>query len=135
MTALPAARRGGFVSAVAVRAERWLLDPAPPRPRTLEPEPGHRPVIAVIGLGQRCGTTTIARALAIELAQRDRSGAAIVSASARGQAPALAMAATRRRCPLTSTQSVVTAIAPSHPNCLIRSASALVAGSSGLTGL
>lgn len=94
---MPAARRGGgFVAAVAVRAERWLLDPASPRPRTLDPEPDQRPVIAVIGLGPRCGTTTIARALAIELAQRDRGGAAIVSASARGQAPAIAMAATRR---------------------------------------
>jgi hypothetical protein len=49
-----------------------------------------------MGLAARCGTTTIARALAIELAQRDRSGAAIVSATARGPAPALATAAARR---------------------------------------
>jgi hypothetical protein len=53
-------------------------------------------VVAVVGLGPRCGATTIARALAIELAQRDRSGAALVSARARGTAPALATAAARR---------------------------------------
>jgi hypothetical protein len=97
VTAMPAARRGsGLVAAVAVRAERWLLEPAPPRPRPAEPEIDQRPVIAVIGLAPRCGTTMVARALAIELAQRDRTGAAIVSASTRGQAPAIAMAATRR---------------------------------------
>jgi hypothetical protein len=53
-------------------------------------------VIAMIGLGPRCGTTTLSRALAIELARRDRSGAAIVSASTRGSAQALATAAARR---------------------------------------
>ncbi|MEA2439552.1 MAG: hypothetical protein QOH76_976 [Thermoleophilaceae bacterium] len=86
----------GFLSLVASRAERWLLEPAPPRPRAAEPPPDARPVVAVIGLGPRCGTTTIARALAIELARRDRSGAAIVSACNRGPAPALATAAARR---------------------------------------
>jgi hypothetical protein len=97
VTALATARRGsGFLAAVAVRAERWLLEPSPPRPRPAGPDLDQRPVIAVIGLAPRCGTTTLARALAIELAQRDRSGAAIVSASTRGQAPAIAMAATRR---------------------------------------
>lgn len=39
-----------------------------------------RPVVAVAGLAPRCGTTTIARALAAELALRDDGGAAIVSA-------------------------------------------------------
>jgi hypothetical protein len=81
---------------VATRAERWLLEPAPPRPRAAEPVPEARPVVAVVGLGPRCGTTTVARALAIELARRDRSGAALVSARARGPAPALATAAARR---------------------------------------
>jgi hypothetical protein len=81
---------------VVTRAERWLLEPPPPRPRAAEPAPDARPVIAVIGLGSRCGTTTIARALAIELARRDRGGAAIVSACTRGPTPALATAAARR---------------------------------------
>src|SRR3954470_22165642 len=97
MTAWPHARRSsGFLAVVATRAERWLLEPAPPRPRAAEPAPEVRPVVAVIGLGPRCGTTTVARALAIELAKRDRSGAAFVSARARGPAPALATAAARR---------------------------------------
>jgi hypothetical protein len=39
-----------------------------------------RPAIAVAGLAPRAGTTTVARALAAELALRDREGAAIVSA-------------------------------------------------------
>jgi hypothetical protein len=96
MTALPDARRGGLLAVMATRAERWLLEPAPPRPRAVEPAPEVRPVVAVIGLGARCGATTVARALAIELARRDRSGAALVSAVARGTAPALATAAARR---------------------------------------
>ena len=41
-----------------------------------------RPVVAVAGLAPRCGTTTVARALAAELALRDDGGAAIVSAEA-----------------------------------------------------
>lgn len=39
-----------------------------------------RPVIAVAGLGARCGTTTVARALGAELALRDPAGAALVTA-------------------------------------------------------
>lgn len=98
MTAWPEQARGpaAFLAAVAARAERWLLEPASPRPRAVEPEPDLRPVVAVIGLASRCGTTTIARALAIELAKRDRAGAAIVSAATRGPAPALATAPARR---------------------------------------
>jgi hypothetical protein len=97
VTAWPAARRGGFLTAVATRAERWLLEPAvPARPRAADPRPPARAVIAVIGLAPRCGTTTVARAVAIELARRDRGGAGIVSAASRGVAPALATAAARR---------------------------------------
>jgi hypothetical protein len=81
---------------MATRAERWLLEPAPPRPHAAEPAPEVRPVVAVIGLGPRCGTTTVARALAIELARRDRGRAAFASAASRGPAPALATAAARR---------------------------------------
>jgi hypothetical protein len=96
VTAWPEARRGGFLAAAAAHAERWLLEPAEPRPCAAEPEPGVRPVVAVIALAPRCGTTTVARALAIELARRDRSGAAIVSAGSRGPATPLATAAARR---------------------------------------
>src|SRR3954469_3189866 len=98
MTAWPEARgTGGLLAAVATRAERWLLEPAAPRPHAAEPDPVERPVSAVIALGPRCGTTTVARALAIELATRDRCTAALVSVTgARGTAPALATAAARR---------------------------------------
>jgi hypothetical protein len=96
MSAVEARRGPGFVALVAARAERWLLEPASPRPHAAEPPPEARPVIAVIGLGPRCGATTIARALAIDLARRDRGGAAIVSAASRGPAPALATAPARR---------------------------------------
>jgi hypothetical protein len=97
MTAWSEARaRRSLLAAVATRAERWLFEPATPRPRAADPEPGTRPVIAVIGLGPRCGTTTVARALAIELAARDRTGAAIVSAATRPAAASLATAPARR---------------------------------------
>lgn len=97
MNALADARRGGGFFAIAVsRAERWLLEPPPPRPHAAEPAPEMRPVVAVVGLGPGCGATTIARALAVELARRDRSGAALASARVRGPAPALATAAARR---------------------------------------
>jgi hypothetical protein len=93
MTAWPEARGGGrLLAAVAARAERWLIEPAAARPREGDPDSRARPVIAMIGLGSRRGTTTLARALAIELARRDRSGAAFASASARGSAPAPALA-------------------------------------------
>jgi DNA polymerase-3 subunit gamma/tau len=99
IAAAEAGRPGGILSAIAARAERWLLEPAAPRPRATEPEPRARAVIAVVALGARCGTTTIARALAIELARRDPGGAAFVTSRAsgsRGAVPALATAAARR---------------------------------------
>ncbi|NLT07303.1 MAG: hypothetical protein GXY03_13485 [Solirubrobacterales bacterium] len=41
-----------------------------------------RPVVAVAGFRRRCGTTTVARALAAELAARDATGAAVATAAA-----------------------------------------------------
>jgi hypothetical protein len=40
-----------------------------------------KPVVAVMGLRSRCGATTVARALGVELALRDPDGAALVSAT------------------------------------------------------
>lgn len=98
MTAWPEARRGGFVAAVVTRAEGWLLEPAAPRPRPRDPEATPRSVFAVIGLASGCGTSTIARALGVELARRDPGGAAVVSGDlARGApVPAVATAQARR---------------------------------------
>ena len=94
MTAWPEAGRGGLVAAAAARAEAWLLAPAEPgaAPRA-ERELPPRAVVAVVGLGPGCGATTIARAIAVELARRDPVGAALASGAA---APALATGAARR---------------------------------------
>jgi hypothetical protein len=89
-------RGGGLLALVAARAERWLLEPASPRPSAADPPAELRPVIAVIGLGPRCGATTVARALAVEFARRARGGAAFASAASRGATPALATAPARR---------------------------------------
>jgi hypothetical protein len=55
-----------------------------------------RPGVAVVGLGAGCGTTTVARALAVELAMRDPDGAAVVGGRVRTGPPVLAMAPARR---------------------------------------
>jgi hypothetical protein len=97
VTAWPEQRRGGsLAAAVAARAEAWLLEPAPARSERAERELPPRAVVAVVGLGPRCGTTMLARAVAVELARRDGSGAAIVSASSVPTAPVLATGAARR---------------------------------------
>jgi hypothetical protein len=98
VTAWPEQRRGGLVAAVAARAESWLLEPGAPAARVVERPPPPRPVVAVIGLARRCGTTTVARALAAELARRDPAGAAIVTSAAvpAQSSPALATGAARR---------------------------------------
>jgi len=93
--AAPLLARGGLVAAAIARAEAWLLEPveapcheealegqgpggAPPEPEQ-PAEPPLRDVIAVVGLGDRCGATTVARGLGAELAARDAAGAAVVS--------------------------------------------------------
>jgi hypothetical protein len=75
--------KAGLLSAVA----DFLVEPLEPAaPSGAEAELGWtrlaRPVVAVAGLAPRCGTTTVARALAAELALRDEGAAAIVSAEA-----------------------------------------------------
>jgi hypothetical protein len=97
MTAWPEQRRGGLWAAAAARAESWLLAPAAALPAArVERELPPRAVVAVVGLGPRCGATTIARALAVELARRDPSGAAIVSSASVPGAAGLATGAARR---------------------------------------
>ena len=81
--AVPAARRRGLLSAVADLFVEPIEPAAPAGARLGDGWTGLvRPAIAVGGLTARCGTTTVARALAAELALRDREGAAIVSADA-----------------------------------------------------
>jgi hypothetical protein len=68
------------------RAGSFLLEPVEEvsRPTAIRV----RPVVAVVGLAQRCGTTTVARALAVELSLADPAGAAVVG----GPAPAARLA-------------------------------------------
>ncbi len=84
----------GALAAIA----RFLVEPVPPvDPSSGADSPGAgpaigesatvwtragRPAVAVAGLAPRCGTTTVARALAAELASRDPEGAAVVSVDA-----------------------------------------------------
>lgn len=67
---------GRLLTGALARAEAFLLEPvetvARPAAITL------RPVVAVVSLAPRCGATTLARALAVELAAADAVGAAVV---------------------------------------------------------
>jgi hypothetical protein len=75
--------RAGLLSAVADLFVEPLEPAEPPRAEAeLAWTRMARPVVAVAGLAPRCGTTTVARALAAELGLRDDGGAAIVSTEA-----------------------------------------------------
>ena len=74
------------VSGLLRRAGEWLVEPAPELARLDTPPlavpPRSYPLVGVVGLARRCGSTTIARALAAELGSR-HGGAAVVASSAR----------------------------------------------------
>jgi hypothetical protein len=88
MSVAPVHRGRRLVATALARAESWLLEPvdAVSGPARIE----LRPVVAVVGLGPGCGTTTVARALGVELASRDAAGAAAVTGSLRAGAVGLA---------------------------------------------
>lgn len=81
---------GRFLAAALARAEAFLFEPIgadDPGPSPTLPV-GARPLVAVVGIAPRCGATTVARALAAELALRDPARAAIVCGpDARGSLP------------------------------------------------
>lgn len=87
MSATPAFRGRRLVTTALAKAEAFLLEPveAVSRPVAI----ALRPVIAVVALAPGCGTTTVARAIAVELAARDAAGAAAVAGSAAGAPVAL----------------------------------------------
>jgi hypothetical protein len=80
------ARRRGLLAAVAAFLVEPAADGAISAPRLPWPLES-RPAVAVIGLSPRCGTTTVARALGVELALRDPEGASIVTAAALAGGP------------------------------------------------
>jgi hypothetical protein len=110
----------GAVSTLLQRAGEWLLEPppqapaaaapaleslAPPPPGPAAAAPAHAlapppertyPLLGVVGLAHRCGATTVARALAVQLAvAEDRP--AVVASQERPRPIALASAASARR--------------------------------------
>lgn len=89
------------VSSLLRRAGEWLVEPAehgapaPTRTLAMVPPPSY-PLVGVVGLARRCGATTIARALAAELASRN-GGAAVVASPARPAVVALGSSAPAAR--------------------------------------
>ena len=80
-----------LLAAALARAEAFLLEPVPPSEPGRAPGPpatSKRPIVAIAGVIPGCGATTVARALAAELALRDSLRSAVVSgADARGSLP------------------------------------------------
>jgi hypothetical protein len=98
VTGFVASRRGraGLIAAAVARAEGFLLDP----PRRGEPAPvlpeTKPPVVAVVALAARCGTTTVARGVGAVLAARSPSGTALVCGPSGSVALAVASAPAAR---------------------------------------
>jgi len=94
----PALGARGALAGVLSAAAGWLVEPAD----GVEAQAGatatiqERPVVAVVGLAPRCGTTTVARALGAELAARDSCGACAVTVGAGGGPRSLGMPAAGR---------------------------------------
>ncbi len=87
----------GLVRSALARVEDWLLEPVEPAaPAGAQPVLTPRPVVAVFSLRRGNGATTVARALAAELARRDPAGAAVVACTLpRGGIPLASPAAGR----------------------------------------
>jgi hypothetical protein len=85
------------VSSLLRRAGEWLVEPAHELAaqqgeiHTVAAPPSH-PVVGVVGLARACGATTLARALAAELASRE-GGAAVVASPTRPAVVALGSSA------------------------------------------
>ena len=95
MSAHPGIGRRGLLAAVASQVSSFLLEPPQPVAQTEPAELEPYPVIAVLSAAPRSGATTVARALAAELAVRADGAAAVScrSGAGRGSAPPLRGAA------------------------------------------
>jgi hypothetical protein len=93
---LAGGRRDGVFSAALAGARSFLLDPVEPPGERAAVAPERWPVIAVFGLARGCGTTVVARALAVELAARDTAGASAVACEAKAVGIPLATQAAAR---------------------------------------
>ena len=80
MNGHPAAARRRFVASALAAASEWLVDPVEAAVEARNAQLGDRVAVAVVGLGPRAGSTTVARALGAELAVRDVDGACAVTA-------------------------------------------------------
>ena len=68
-----------MVAAALAHVEEWLLDPAEGGGTDRQaPAPDEPPIVAVVPLAPRCGSTTVARGLGAVLATRSAVGAALV---------------------------------------------------------
>lgn len=78
----PGKRSPGLLAALTALFVEPVADGGEARPLAAGDGFGSaKPVVAVAGFARRCGTTTAARALAVELAARDAGGAAVVTAA------------------------------------------------------
>jgi hypothetical protein len=96
------------VSSLLRRAGEWLIEPAAADSASVVHElavvpPRSYPLVGVVGLARRCGATTLARALAAELASR-QDGAAVVASPGRPAVVPLGSAAQAARLAETLTQ-------------------------------
>jgi len=99
VSAQPAAGPRRLVAGALSAAVDWLVEPEPaveePPLHLAPPQPAAgggveaRGVVAVVGLGRRCGATVVARALGAELARRDAAGACAVTIGPGGGGMAL----------------------------------------------
>ena len=98
MSAQPLLGARAMVASALSAAAEWLVEPADPAGASKPAEASlvERPVVAVVGLAPRCGTTTVARALGAELAARDPAGACAVTGRMGGGSVPLGLPAAGR---------------------------------------
>lgn len=80
MSARPSAEGRRLAAGALAGAKQWLVEPPEGFPEPVRAPVQDRLAVAVVGLGPKSGTTTVARGLGTELAVRDAAGACAVTA-------------------------------------------------------